>query len=290
MKTVSITTYKAFLDELKIAVEEQGWTTMRDLTTSGMREIIFKSPNDAVCGFKEYTNNSTYYNILLNYANDFDNTKSFWGQNGSVYNYPESSSVNTDRAPVLNLHNNSMNVFFFVNVNRIIVVVNALSRYVSCYNGRYLRYGTALQIPNNLFVGGSTYNDDQTTPLNSNNLKNFMYYKIASSCPSVVKNEVGDNIKLTDGTGRSIGASVFPFCQYETSNINFKSASGANCLTPAILFSGQYALGELDGVYALGSIFEITAENVLNIDGKNYKVFIDIARTTNAALFCAIEM
>lgn len=285
MKTVSITTYKSFLDELKIAVEEQLWTTVRDTTSNGIRELIVKSPNDAVCGFKEYTNNSTYYNILINYANTFDNSKSFFDQPGSIFNYPDNSSDTSNRCPVLNLHNNSMNCFFFVNVNRIVIVVNALSRYVSAYVGRYLRYGTALQIPNNLFAGASC-RDTQETILNSTSLLNFMFYKSPSACASVVKNELSENIKIFSG-----GGMVFPFSHYENSStIDVKDRNNNHILTPSILFSNTYALGELDGVYALGSVNGLTAENVLTLDDVSYKVFININKTTNAADFFAVKI
>lgn len=286
MKTVSITTYKQFLTEVKTEALAQGWTSLRDLETSGLRELILQSPNNAIVGFREFTNNSTYYNILLNYATSYDSTKTLFNQPGSIYHYPENTTDTDNEAPTLTLHNNVMNLFIFINVNRIVVVANALSKYVSCYVGRYLRNGTEGQLPNNLFAGGSSLNNS-TNLLNSNNLSTF-YLTSTTTAPKtspVGKDELNQNLKMLGSTTLNI----HPF-NYYSSLYNIKSKTGNVVLYPSVLTYPDKDLGELDGIFFLSSIDQRAPENELTLDGETYKIFINANKTTNNADYFAVKI
>lgn len=289
MKIVSINNFKAFLTELKTEAEAQGWTTLRDTTTSGIRELILSSTNGAICGFKEYSNGTSYYNILLNYATSYDSTKTFYNQPGSVFNYPDNTSNSIFLAPVLQLHNNTMNVFIFVNVNRIVAVVNGLSKYVSCYVGRYLRNGTMGQIPNNLFCGGSLDRSNQEEPL-SGDTSAFYLDRSTSSCPSVFKDELNENIQIANGS--SGGGLIHPFSS--NYNRNITDISGNVVMFPSLITTTGKNLGELDGIFFLSSIAGVAPENELTIEEDSvthtYKVFINGNLTSPNRNFFAVEI
>lgn len=293
MKTVSITTYKAFLDEVKLEAETQSWTTQRDVTTGGLRELILKSPNDAIVGLKEISDSSTYFNIIINYATSFDATKSFWQQPGSAFNYPDNTTTSSYRAPVLPLHNNSMNLFLFINVNRIVVVVNALSKYVSMYAGRYLRNGTQGQIPNNLFIGSSLNTNNQNTPLSTTAISAFYMQKTISQCCSVMKDELSENIYLTGDNLINGKAITHPF-NYAFGVYNIKDQNSNLIIYPTLLAANQKNLGELDGIFFISSIDGITPENEITrtVDGitTTYKIFIDGNVVIRNNVFFAIEV
>lgn len=293
MKTVSITTYKAFLDQLKIAVEEQSWITVRDTLNGTSREIIFKSPNDTICGFKEYSNASTYYNIAFMYANEYNATASFWGQPGANFNFPDNSTVSSDIAPGIPLHNNTMNCFFFVNVNRIVIVVNALSRYISGYVGRYVRKATQLQIPNNLIAGGSLADGTLITPLNSTTHLSFLYKKALANNVTVFKDELGQTQRVST---QLTSADIYPFGYYNTTtNVDIKDENDNHVLIENFLLSDKYMIGNFDGIFAFYSNIGLTPENEFPaIDPttgnlETFKTFIDINKTTFAANFFAVR-
>lgn len=293
MKTVSITTYKAFLDEVKLEAETQSWTTQRDVTTGGLRELILKSPNDAVIGLKEISDSSTYFNIIINYATSFDATKSFWQQPGSAFNYPDNTTNNSYRAPVLPLHNNSMNLFLFINVNRIVVVVNALSRYVSFYAGRYIRNGTMGQLPNNLFIGASLYGTNPNTPLSKTSIRTFFWQKTMGQGTSVMKDELSENVYLTDSNIINGNCSIHPF-NYASNVYNIKDRAGQMIIYPSLIAANQKNLGELDGIFFISSIAGITPENEITrtVGGvtTTYKIFIDGNIVTPNNAFFAVEI
>lgn len=292
MKTVSITTYKAFLDQLKIAVEEKSWTTVRDTLNGDSREIIFKSPNDAICGFKEYSNASTYYNIAFMYANEYSATQSFWNQPGANFNFPDNSTVNSDIAPGIPLHNNTMNCFFFINVNRIVIVVNALSRYISGYVGRYVRKATQLQIPNNLIAGGSLNSGTLIEPLNSTTHLSFLYKKSLANNVTVFKDELGQPQKISTQT---VSADIYPFGYYNTTTVDIKDENNNHVLIENFFVSDKYMIGNFDGIFAFYSPLTLTPENEFTaVDPttgnlETFKTFIDINKTTYAANFFAVR-
>lgn len=293
MKTVSITTYKAFLDEVKLEAETKSWTTQRDVTTGGLRELILKSPNDAVIGLKEISDSSTYFNIIINYATSFDATKSFWKQPGSAFNYPDNTTNNSYRAPVLPLHNNSMNLFLFINVNRMVVVVNALSKYVSLYAGRYIRNGTMGQLPNNLFIGASLYKTNPNTPLSTTDIRTFFWKKSMGQGTSVMKDELSENVYLTDSNIINGNCSIHPF-NYSNGTYNIKDRAGQMIIYPSLIAANQKNLGELDGIFFISSIAGITPENEITrtVGGvtTTYKIFIDGNIVTPNNAFFAVEI
>ena len=293
MKTVSITTYKAFLDEVKLEAETQSWTTQRDVTTGGLRELILKSPNDAIVCLKEISDSSTYFNIIINYATSFDTTKSFWQQPGSAFNYPDNTSNTSYRAPVLPLHNNSMNLFLFINVNRIVIVVNALSKYVSLYAGRYLRNGTMGQLPNNLFIGASLNYYDPKTPLSTTSIRTFFWQKSMGYGTSVMKDELSENIYLTGDNVLNGQCSIHPF-NYSNNIYNIKDRAGQMIIYPSLIAANQKNLGELDGIFFISSIAGITPENEITrtVGGvtTTYKIFIDGNIVTPNNAFFAVEI
>lgn len=283
-QTGSVTNLTNFIDTLKTFLTTNGWTNLKDSGTP--RELFFRNiDSDVVIGFKVNTNNTTYFNLLLNICNSYNAANSFYSQVGSINHYPDNSVSTNDIAPILTLHDNAINYWFFLNNRRLIVVAKASTSYVSLYLGKFLAYGSNGQYPKPFFAGANGYDINQL--LSDTDAKNeaFMYQRSTKiKGLSVLKDENSNWIKIINSSAvGSVGYGMI----YPTNILQSKLAKNTDNtynLIPTILFNDTSAAGELDGVNIISGI-GLSPENTLTINTEEYVIFNNIFRTTQSDFF-----
>ncbi len=282
--TGSVTNLTNFLNTLKTFLTTNGWTNLKDSGTP--RELFFRNPdNDVVIGFKVNTNNTTYFNLLLNVCNSYNSGNAFYSQSGSINHYPDNSANTNDIAPIATLHDNAIHYWFFLNNRRLIVVAKCGTSYISFYLGKFLAYGSNTQYPKPYFCGANGY--EVTQLLSDTDVKNeaFIYQKSGKTKGlSVLKDENANWIKIQNSAVN--GTTGFGMI-YPTNIVQSKLAKNQDntyTLIPTILFNDTSAAGELDGVFVISGL-GISPENTLIIDTQEYLIFNNIFRTTQSDFF-----
>lgn len=283
-QTGSVTNLNDFINTLKTFLTTNSWTNVKD--SGSPRELLFKNiDNDIVIGFKLNTDNLTYFNLLLNICNSYNAGNSFYSQVGSINHYPDNSVNTNDIAPVVTLHDNAINYWFFVNDRRLIVVAKCSTSYISFYLGKFLAYGSNGQYPKPYFAGANGFEVNQL--LSDTDVKNeaFIYQRSGKTKGvSVIKDENANWIKINNSSvnGTTGLGMIYPSNIQQTKL--FKNSDDSYNLIPNILFNDTSAAGELDGVYVISGS-GLSPENTLTIAAQEYVIFNNIFRTTQSDFF-----
>lgn len=280
----SVTNLNDFINTLKTFLTSNGWTNVKDSGTP--RELFFRNvDSDVVIGFKLNTNNTTYFNLLLNVCNSYNSGNAFYSQSGSINHYPDNSVNTNDIAPIATLHDNAINYWFFLNNRRLIVVAKCSTSYISFYLGKFLAYGSNSQYPKPFFAGANGFEVNQL--LSNTDVKNESFIHQRSGkvkgC-SVLKDENANWIKINNSTVNGVTGLGMIYPNNILQSKLAKNTDASYNLIPTILFNDTSAAGELDGVNMISGI-GLSPENILTIDTDEYVIFNNIFRTTQSDFF-----
>lgn len=274
--TGSVTTFTGFVDALKTYLTSNGWTNLKDSGTP--RELFFRNTaNDTIIGFKVNTDNLNYYNLLMNMSDTYDASKTFYQQLNSIPNTPDNIVTTGYVAPLVTLHNNAINYWFFLNDRRLIFVAKCGTSYVSGYIGRFTAYGTPAQYPQPFFCGGNATSVTQRLSVTTDSNSAFIYN--TSGYRSVMKNPNNDWLSINFGAST---ASIYP-TKYGTSLLG-RNSDNTYTAFPCLLFNDISAAGELENVFCISGV-GASPENIITIAGAEYVVFNNIFRTTTGDFF-----
>lgn len=157
-ETGIVTDHRDLLLKLKIFAESLGWTTLR-YNTVEEHELVLKTPdNKFFLGFKEFNNIANdAYNIQLQNYTTFSASRSFHDQNGAIpYKGYNNYTANFYGANQLTLSNQTMQYWFNLFENKVLIVCKIGSVYVSSYSGKFKAYASPLQYPKPCFIGGNS--------------------------------------------------------------------------------------------------------------------------------------
>lgn len=280
--TGTATSVYDFLDKLKTHAALEGWTSVQDAVNEGSREIYLKnSTTNTVVGFKEFTGTG-YSNLRLNVPISYNNTLSWYLQEGSV----KQSGINTMESnfsmPVLLLQNNPITYFLNISVNCIVIVCRISGVTVSAYLGRIDQAGSPEQYKYPHFCAGNS--GTTNTLLSSTSLLDNSIYLFDDSRGfgggSFIKNPLGE--------WEAVGRGIFNDDRYGVLRPRVKtneavSKSGKYKIHPFEIFTKSGYLGALFNLAWVTGV-GLSVESDLAQDN-TYKVFNNVYRLTNESFF-----
>ncbi len=284
----SASNFQDLIDKVKVNLTSNGWVNLQDSVVSSSRELYFKnSITNVIIGFKEVSNSTDYFNLLLNSCNSYSNSLDFFNQIGSIPHFPNNTASSGNAMPVLSLINTPMNYWAFIDNDRLILVVKCNTSYNSCYLGRFEQLGSPNQYPKPIFIGGNATN---STMLNSSTASTNECFCFENS---EKKNNGGARFRKYDGTWLSLAngssnledtfGAIYP--TYQLGILNSYTTDLTYDVEPLILYTDTSAAGELKNIFWLNGR-GLSAESEIIIDGENYIIFPNIFRTTNKDFYC----
>ena len=286
----NVSNFNELLTNLTTFLTTNSWISLKDSGVDNDHEIFFHNPDqDVVIGFKEYRNNSgvtPYNNLRLNVCNSYNSTLDFYSQDGSCIDTSASQP-----APILTLAKSEMKYWFFVNNRRLIIVVYAEETYSVAYLGKFLPNGTPTQYPRPYLCGGSGYLRNGNLSSNSVYFMNFMEsYNNNSQTNHMChfKDHLSNWQRMrwsgSSSTTRQHTLFPDPYSFYYS-----MQDDDVVCAYPIQIFSNEYMLGEVDGIYQTDR-FSVNSENIATIDGQDYIAFPHIMRTNDFKSFYLIKI
>jgi len=280
--------FNDFLNKLKSNLVSQNWINLEDITVSSSRQMYFKnSVTDVIIGFKEVSSSPDYFNLLLNSPTSYSGSFDFYNQINSILHYPNNTATSSNSMPVLACLNTPMNFWLFIDNDRVIIVLKCNTNYNSAYLGRFEQYGSPLQYPKPIFIGGHA---KSSTMLNSSTASGNECFIFENS---EKKNNGGARLRKYDTTWVTIGNSsqtldtgsgaIYPTMSLSTEN-NYTTDNTYD-LEPLILYTDTSAAGELKNIFWLTGR-GLSAESEISIGADNYIIFPNIFRTTNKDFYC----
>lgn len=249
----------ALLERLRNLCELEGWRILRYAPELAQPEVIMMAPglsgNEQIfCGIYCYQDSDAdYYNLAVATMKGYVAANSFLAQPGI--------------SPICGVpaHHRRIDYWLSVNAQRLNVAMKVGTPvYESFGIGKFLPYASPGQYPQPLFVAGmlngasATRYSDPTHSIpwkgNRNNLR--MHF-----------NDGSWKTPYTTPWGNNLMANA---C---------RPAENTYVLYPVMLYDSANIYGVLDGIFQITG-FENAVENRLAIDGKDYLVIQDVARTS----------
>lgn len=269
----------------------QQWTAVNDTTEDGDRVLYMQAPgnglNNVHLGFRETTNTTTYFNIML---------CGFTGYNAGVtwYNQP---GKQPDSASILLYESDPHNYWFIADGQRFYGMVKSGATYQPFYVGFLMPYGDPAAYPYPLFIGGAsgdpatdpaTYTTnrhafwlscgtDGTAPYTSYNCSGWVWTPGSDQPVQMLTRDPGGVSGADSGGDATMwpygaGATTASQYSYGTGWLRWmrQNPDGTYNLFPTFIYdtrAGQrMALGELVGGFALGGD-NVTPESIYSPAG-----------------------
>lgn len=316
--TGTATDYLDLLDKLRLYLVAQGWTQLQwtaGTVSGGGGSLHVRGPG-AGAGREVFVEIYTEANVgAALYA---------WRLRGAVgyeAGVPEGLNVGCQPDPsYLNLWQNSINYWFFVNDRRFIVVAKLSTNYLSAYAGFLLPFAVPANYPFPLYVAGNY--GQISTPSEANSANRFfadpggnfndpaaMARGVDGNWIPILNHDYSSSIDNLAQNGRSACGFIWPFSTggggftsgYEAvGGDNRGQTSGGlfdNVIPTRQSEYGMFPLsvhaalqppfGVLDGVYAIPGT-GLSTEQLAEIGARDFRLFQNIGRNS-ANDFIAIE-
>lgn len=257
-----------FLLVVQALAEANGWQTLRYDDSGAMRELILKGEGltgeeEIFIGFRAYQSQTAdYYNLTVA------------GFIGYVPGLPFTSQPGYFESGIP-AHNNRIDYWLAVNAQRIAFGLKVGTPvYEHGYAGKFLPYATPSQYPYPLAVGGMLNGLPET--------------RFSESVHSMFLRGRRPNLRVrfVDGAWRQPDA--WPWSAGYTGSApsaiagaswQLRDTGDSYLLMPVVLSDNAAGVyGELDGLYYVSG-FNNAVENTLTIEGVDYVVLQDVART-----------
>jgi len=246
------------VDRIKTLALANGWTALRDNSTTDSREIILKGVGlsgleEIYIGFKTYYSQpSDYYNILV----------------GGFTGYTSGNTFETQPGYYLSgvpAHNARIDYWLVVNAQRIACTMKVGTPvYESFYAGKFFPYARPAQYPYPLFVGGSFAGAAAARFSDSS----YSFYQ---------RGGVNSRAALRNNSSW-LNPYTYPYDSNLVTGNQIRDTEGEYVLMPVEVYSAVDLYGRLDGVYHISG-FNNATENTLLIGGITYVVLQDRWRT-----------
>lgn len=277
--TGTATSVYDFLDKLKTHAALNDWSSVYDTVNAGSREIYLRNgTTNTVVGFKEFTGTG-YSNLRINVPTSYDNTLSWYLQEGSVPQTGGNTSNTGYAMPVLLLQNNPITYFLTISVNCIVIVCRISGVTSSGYLGRIDQAGSPEQYKYPHFCGGMS--GTTTTLLSETGYNNNSFLFDSSRT-----RDGGSYVKLPNGDWSQVirtQSSADDFMMPAPRSNEVPSKSGKYKIYNFELFTSQGYLGSLFNV-AWCTGFNLSVESDMAQDS-TYKIFNNAYRLTNDNFF-----
>lgn len=256
----SMLAHYAMLDVIKTFVQANGWTVLRYDTSVDNRELILKAPGlsgteEIFCGIRTYQSSTAdYYNLCAMVATGYVAGNSFDTQPGCVL-----SGVPA--------HNQRIDYWLTLNGQRLALAMKVGTPvYESLYIGKMLPYGRPSQYPYPVVCGGMLLGAAATR---FSDTSHSMAYK---------GNKTNFQLRTNDGWKQPY---AYPWqnAYLAGSTSQLRDTGGVYPLLPIELNDASANLwGALDGIFFVSG-FNNAVENTITVDGVDYVVIQDVART-----------
>lgn len=283
------------------------WISQRHVTTTGSEEVILKgvgSGTDQIyVGIKAFSDSGTdNYGWILNGFTGFNTSLSFYDQPGAMQ--VGETLVATPLLKSIPADANAIKYWFVANARRFMVIARTGTVYHQTYLGWFLPYGTPLQYPYPLIVGGSGLVNALGVPKKQSDtdsqIQSFWRPINGVNVGANFPNAVG-SLALRDpagawkrpiidvtGTNNSGCNGTWPYVEgvrNTASGVNNMrpNLDGTYTLQPVIIVQGSPAnmWGEFDGMrHVTGN--NITAEDLVEISTDDWLVMQDVFRSGDA--------
>lgn len=185
--------------------------------------------------------------------------------------------------PGMPLYNGSMNYFFYVNQQRIVIQVKVQTQYEGCYFGFGRRFGpkTVYQYP--LAIIGTHHGNNPYTLVDTNRRYIIGLTGTGVGRYFIVK---PDNVYLTG----VVLAQSYPFYTFvDLTSLELDELNRA-MVTPTYIVDdiNEVTFMDLDGVYMVNGNGLVSEDRII-FNGKTHKVFPDINRTAYNNFLCIEE-
>lgn len=250
------------LETIRDFAAANGWTVLRYNTAPANRELILKGvgytgEEEIFVGFRTYQDASAdYYNLLAGVFTGYVAGNTFDTQPGA-------------RLSGVPAHNNRIDYWLTLNPQRIALAMKVGTPvYESCYVGKCLPYGRPSQYPYPVVCGGMLTGAAATR---FSETTHSMPYK---------GNRANMALRGNDGW---IQVHAYPWSNAALMSTNIIRDTGdIYHLLPIELHDNTANLwGALDGIYHCSG-FNNAVENTMTVDGVEYVVIQDVARTGHA--------
>ncbi len=237
----------------------EGWTILRYDTTLTNRELIMMAPGlsgseQIFCGVYCYQDDTKdYYNLAVATMKGYVSANTFLTQPGI--------------SPVCGVpaHNQRIDYWLSVNGQRLNVAMKVGTPvYESFAIGKFFPYASPGQYPQPLFAAGMLSGAPATR------------YSDTSHSMPWKGNRNNLRMHFNDGTWKT--PLTTPWGNSTMAN-NVRPADNTYALYPVMLYDSGNIYGAIDGIFHITG-FDNVVENTLTIDGKNYVVIQDVARTS----------
>lgn len=255
MKTVGITNFKQFLDEVKIEAVAQGWELINDVTKEDtFRDLIFKNENGMYVSLSEgqFLSGNIKNIIFANFFESYNPALTEISNNTGAFpnSHNETDTNVRDKSPMLPLIDNSMNVFMFINKYKMCFVVKVDQQYLYLYVGEGNRLGTFEQYKQPWLASGNTHYSNSSIEIDS-------FFDLTYS--TIIKNinSVNTNISF----------------RYPTFNGDYPDFENKNILIPILLANDESYIQNVEDNFFVSSKTGLISENILTFDSVDYIVF-----------------
>lgn len=258
--TGAVLAHCKMVDRIKALALANGWTTLRDNSSTDSRELIIKGiglsgTEEIFVGIKTYYNiDADVYNLTIGGFTGYLPGSTFETQPGFMV-----ASVPA--------HNSRIDYWLLVNAQRIVCAMKVGTPvYESFYIGKFFPYARPTQYPYPMYIGGS---------LTANALTRFsetihsMPYKGGAVATQKVRSLAGWVANYVQPYNSSALCGAYG---------QIRDNSAIYHLLPVELYDGENVYGVLDGVYHISG-FNNAVENTLVIGGNTYVVIQDVWRT-----------
>lgn len=219
------------------------------------------------------------------------------------------AQANSSPAKFFCLWNNAMDYWFYVNDWRIIVIAKIGSYYMSMYAGFFLPYALPAEWPFPYYIG-ATYATLQPYNLDNASMRSFCDPGANAACYMMRDTLNWRNISNSSSAASEVdyffardGAITWPYRAFSLFDSNTRNDDlqwYMNDLRPPIggamplwqvhiMDSLEYMnAGVLDGVFATGG-FNRGPEQIVTVGGQDYRLFLNVGRSTPRHFFAVEE-
>jgi uncharacterized protein YegP (UPF0339 family) len=247
------------LETIKDFASANGWTALRYDSSADNHELILKSTGysgeeEIFVGFRSYQSESAdYYNLLAAVFTGYVEGNTFDGQPGA-------------RLSGVPAHNQRIDYWLSLNAQRIALAMKVGTPvYESCYVGKFLPYARPSQYPYPVVCSGML---DGAAATRFSDTSHQLGYKGNSARLGLRSNDAWKNVYCYPWGNTAL-----------TSSTHLRDTEGVYPLLAVQLHDNSANLwGELDGIYYISG-FNNAVENTFSLDGVDYVVIQDVART-----------
>lgn len=250
----------AMLEQIRDFAADNGWAVLRYDTAPDNRELILKGAGysgeeEIFVGFRTYQNpDADYYNLASAGFTGYVPGNPFDNQPGA-------------RLSGVPCHNQRVDYWLTLNAQRIALAMKVGTPvYEHAYVGKFLPYARPSQYPYPIVAAGML-NGVQATRFSD--VTHSMPYKGA-------RGNLG--MRFNDGMWHEPDAWPWANAELAGGTTQQRDTNGVYPTNPVVLSSTLGLFGELDGVRHISG-FDNAVENTLTIDGAEWVVIQDVART-----------